>query len=552
MFRSSSRVLFVVVALVSSLLAAAPVGAQTGFEGGPADAVVNGVSVTDPTAYPFMVQLEHADGTHECSGTLIRPNKVMTARHCIMMLNGTEMPGLANWVIRYGTTGQFGGNTVGFTGYTHLPGSNVDRIRDAVILHLDANVTLDANVGLVQLATDAEIASASQTLLLGWGKTSDSAPPAATLQQTTIVVESDSYCNSVWGSAYYPDRHFCGGGITSDICHGDSGGPLMIVGADGRLKQAAITAEVFNNMCLDGTPSKFLDVRFFRQMIINAAGPLFCGGAAATVDFGLGEIPTVGNDRIVGTPYNDIINSGDGDDTVCAAGGDDIVTLGSGDDVMWSGPGNDSVQGDAGNDRIFGLDGDDQLFGGFGDDRLYGGSGNDVVAGLEDNDKLWGGTGNDTISGGFGDDEIYAMDGDDMAWGESGSDVLFGGPGNDTLNGGSENDVIHGLDGNDAIIGDGGDDQLYAGTGDDNVDGGAGDDLIYGGLGADQLFGSFGNDNIYAAAGTDQVWGGPDDDSLWGGPDNDVVNGDAGTDVCDGIGGFDTTDGSCETLIAIP
>ena len=67
--------------------------------------------------------------------------------------------------------------------------------------------------------------------------------------------------------------------------------------------------------------------------VVFGMGPTpLCNGLAVTVDLNLGQIPTAGDDVILGTPTADIINALDGNDTICGEGGDDIISGGSGDD----------------------------------------------------------------------------------------------------------------------------------------------------------------------------------------------------------------------------
>lgn len=49
-----------------------------------------------------------------------------------------------------------------------------------------------------------------------------------------------------------------------------------------------------------------------------------------------------------------------------------------------------------GNDKLYGTPGDDILNGGRGHDKVYGMGGNDVVCGGLNNDKVYGGNGNDS------------------------------------------------------------------------------------------------------------------------------------------------------------
>jgi predicted extracellular nuclease len=97
---------------------------------------------------------------------------------------------------------------------------------------------------------------------------------------------------------------------------------------------------------------------------------------------------TSGDDVLVGTAGNDVINCGSGNDRADGGGGNDIINCGSGNDVVNGGAGNDRIHGDSGNDRLGGGPGNDTVFGDGGDDRINGGPGSD---------RLSGGTGRNSV-----------------------------------------------------------------------------------------------------------------------------------------------------------
>jgi len=274
---------------------------------------------------------------------------------------------------------------------------------------------------------------------------------------------------------------------------------------------------------------------------------LACNGLAVTVDIAQGQLPTAGNDVILGTPGVDVID---------ALGGDDVVCGGDGDDVIRGGPGQDQLFGEVGADTLFGGGDDDLLVGGNDDDTVYGQGGDDTIEGGDGIDQLFGGVGNDDIftgpgatvgttrfaSGGSGDDtitggpdadRIFGVGGNDIINGMAGMDDLRGGANNDTINGGADSDFILGQAGLDTLFGDGGNDTIRGGLANDNVSGGVDDDFLYGEGGRDSLFGESGQD------------------SLFGGADNDTLDGGTGIDDCDGEGGTDTAT-DCETVIGVP
>ena len=134
---------------------------------------------------------------------------------------------------------------------------------------------------------------------------------------------------------------------------------------------------------------------------------------------------TPGNDRLVGTPFDDVINCGSGNDRVLGNGGDDVIDCGSG------------------HDRVDGGSGRDRIIGGLGIDVLKGGRHNDRISAGSSNDRLWGGSGNDRLVGGRGNDTLRGESGRDRLYGQSGRDVLFR-SGTDRLFGGSGRDRIVG------------------------------------------------------------------------------------------------------------
>lgn len=200
------------------------------------------------------------------------------------------------------------------------------------------------------------------------------------------------------------------------------------------------------------------------------ASLLACGGATVTVDIGAGQVPTDGDDVIMGTAGDDVIAAGPGDDIVCGLGGNDSI---------WGQDGNDVLFGGAGMDRIRGGDGDDRLLGGAGADDLNGGRNDDHVSGGDGDDQVVrGGTGDDFVTGGPGNDLLVS--------GNGGRDLVDGGDGDDVMRGGPRPDVLFGGAGMDAIQGLGGADQIFGGPGNDSLFGGKQPDTIDGGLGVDQ------------------------------------------------------------------
>lgn len=103
-----------------------------------------------------------------------------------------------------------------------------------------------------------------------------------------------------------------------------------------------------------------------------------------------------------------------GNDTIVGSLSDEIINGNGGDDIISGGAGDDTLRGGQNRDRIDGGDGNDVVNGNLGEDIVIGGNGDDLVRGGQSNDLLDGSAGNDTLIGDFGRDLLNGGDGDDL------------------------------------------------------------------------------------------------------------------------------------------
>lgn len=216
---------------------------------------------------------------------------------------------------------------------------------------------------------------------------------------------------------------------------------------------------------------------------IGAPAPT-CDGKPATVQLGLGQEPTDGDDVIVGTAAGESINAGGGNDVICALAGYDSLSGGDGNDRLFGEGSNDVINGGAGNDSISGGTGADTIYGGTGGDSVIGGSGLDTFSyasstagvkvtmdnvandgntsdGRADNirtdvDRVNGSPYADTMLGGAGINYFYGYGGADLLYGYGGNDYLNGGTHADSFYGGTGNDGLNAKDGQRDKVIDGG------------------------------------------------------------------------------------------------
>lgn len=226
-----------VVMLAVVMLAAAVLGAGSPpvasavppLGGGAAAPDIVGGSPTTIRQHPWMVALTTADGSQYCGGTLVAPTKVVTAAHCTVGDEPSEVRVVAGRTDLRTSDGE----VAGVTGiWIHPQFQHVTRGFDVSVLTLDRELPYR----IMTPATPADAAlyePDTPTAILGWGDTAEGGPASPVLLRATVPVVSDEGCGAAYDQ-YDAATMVCAGlpqgGV--DACQGDSGGPMV---AGGRL-----------------------------------------------------------------------------------------------------------------------------------------------------------------------------------------------------------------------------------------------------------------------------------------------------------------------------
>lgn len=219
-----------------------------GASGTASQAIIAGES--SPASQDAVVLLVHTDNESffaSCTGTLLAPNLVLTARHCVSETVDVPFSCGPNGEV---VAGGRGGGTVStdfdpsdiyvFVGSRrpnfrfggsvqadakgeaiHHDGSRVLCGHDLALVRLDRSLE-DAPIASVRL--DGETQAGERLTAVGWGVTNSSEAPAVRQQRTGIVIAAVGPFGDPQDGRAVPRNDFS---VGESICSGDSGGPAF-------------------------------------------------------------------------------------------------------------------------------------------------------------------------------------------------------------------------------------------------------------------------------------------------------------------------------------
>ena len=198
--------------------------------------IINGDD-TDPYEYPFMVRLL-MDDEHNCGGSLIRSNIVLTAAHCV------EQNARYSVVVGDHVDGETGphervinvSRKIIHDGFGLLP-RIYGFFNDVALLELAENVTLEENIiETIALAKNEDLyKEGTSVTVIGWGD-NEIGELQKVLQELEYEVADQTACHKHWKQHSGLDLteelkgQFCvlDPELKSSAYFGDSGSPLFV------------------------------------------------------------------------------------------------------------------------------------------------------------------------------------------------------------------------------------------------------------------------------------------------------------------------------------
>ena len=219
-----------------------------------ASAVVGG-RVANP--HPAMTAL-YVDGSFRCAATLIAPEFVLTAAHCVEDVPPDRLElAIGRQNLRAASSGEEIGAVQVTAHERHgepAPDSN-----DVAVVRL-ARASTRQPMALLPPGQQARWSAGRQARVIGWGAQLPIVGLGTDqLQESRVPMVSDSSCRGSYGSSFDAQTMVCAGRLLGDSCQGDSGGPLMVPDAKGRLAQVGVVS--FGFACgLPGLPGVYARV----------------------------------------------------------------------------------------------------------------------------------------------------------------------------------------------------------------------------------------------------------------------------------------------------
>jgi hypothetical protein len=205
------------------------------------ESIVGGNAIQVQSA-PWTVFVRNTGSTEydDCSGSILDPQHVLTAAHCVFDGSGTlatpaqlsVRAGISNFSAPLSTDAEQDRTVSSFTvhpGYTYSTTPGPDDVA-VIALGTPLDLTGPAVRAVALPSPGAALPSGAAVGLAGFGQEASGAPANGQLNWLTGAIDGQGTCGANYGVADDAVR-FCASSPTSSACEGDSGGGLVTTGS---------------------------------------------------------------------------------------------------------------------------------------------------------------------------------------------------------------------------------------------------------------------------------------------------------------------------------
>ncbi|XP_055910848.1 brachyurin-like [Eupeodes corollae] len=255
---------------VFSLISAAP------FDG---EGRIIGGLLAPEHSFPYLVGLSitkstRSEGIYWCGGSLISPNFILTAAHCVF---GDIYEVQVKLGVHKRNSLKPHGNIINIQPKDIIIHEHFNKTitqNDIALIRLPVNVTLTDDIQLIHLASsymDQEFLQGQEVIAAGWGKIVDNMTGISeVLRYVDVKIMNQDTCDKAYDEGLVTSTNICiDGSEMKGTCKGDSGGPLVYQAADDSRYLVGVTSFGSEHGCTKGFPTVFTRITAYLDWIVE-------------------------------------------------------------------------------------------------------------------------------------------------------------------------------------------------------------------------------------------------------------------------------------------